>query len=549
MARFLLVVCLVATASAGLFLSSPRSATTVVATADPLPEVPPPREVKPIPPGFLARVGVRHVGEPPEVTPSLADYPTSAVRRIVFSPDGRLMLTCGSSPGSSRMWRNLTEAPFAGLDHEETHPSRAPHFSPDGRHLVGVSNNRLATWDADTGVLTHWAPDPADVASTDRAIGFDPDGGAWALDTASGTISRQRLPAGDVVRTVMGYPQTEYAVASPNGARLAIGGTVFAVRSTHPDAAWQIVSALPIRRKVANRGGRTVIAPLAFSPSGRLLVAGSARGSYLVGQFAIWDVTDRPIAVAEYGPADSEWLIDAAFSADGRWIAFQFERPGSVLEVRVWDAATLAEAWRFTPADATAFAFHPDARRLVGGHADSTLTLWDRATMEASAVSRPKREELPAALANAEPKVGLAAVHALTADPTAAVAFLREQFRATDPAKAAALVARLDDDDFETREEATKELSAQGERAEGALRKAATESPSPEVRTRADRLLGVFVPINGRLSAAHVRAGRAVEALERIGNSEARALLAKWVTENAGTHLGNEAKAAMGRLR
>ncbi|HUR53039.1 MAG TPA: WD40 repeat domain-containing protein, partial [Gemmataceae bacterium] len=329
MARFLLIVCLASAAVASLLPQSPPPAPSPcpVPADSPIPDAPPPRPVKPVPPGFLSRVGVARNTDPPEVAPSLAGYPPMAVRRIVFSHDGRLMLTCGSSPGSSRVWRNLTDPPFAGLDHEETHPARAPHFSPDGRHLVGVSNGRTAVWDAETGVLTQWAPDPAESPSTDRAIGFDPDGCAWAFDSASGTISRQRVADGTVTRTMMGQPMTDFAVLSPNGARLAVGGAAFAVRSTHPDAAWQIVSAQPIRRLRGGRGGRTVTAPIAFSPSGRLLVAGSARGSYLLGQFGIWDVTDRPVAVAEYGPTDSEWLIDAAFSPCGRWIAFQMERP------------------------------------------------------------------------------------------------------------------------------------------------------------------------------------------------------------------------------
>ncbi|HUR55901.1 MAG TPA: hypothetical protein VMZ71_17320, partial [Gemmataceae bacterium] len=98
-------------------------------------------------------------------------------------------------------------------------------------------------------------------------------------------------------------------------------------------------------------------------------------------------------------------------------------------------------------------------------------------------------------------------------------------------------------------ESATRELGSLGDRAEAVLRKAATESPSPEVRSRADKLLGAFVPINGRLCSAHTRAGRAVEVLERIGTTEAQALLTAWAAENPGTHLGTEAKAALGRLR
>ena len=552
MARFLLLACLASTAVATLLPSSPAPSRRLPDPPPPgTPVAPAPRLVVPPPPGFLFRVGVARNTDPPEVAASLAGFPTSAVRRIVFSPDGRLMLTSGSSPGSSRVWRNLTDAPFAGLDHEETHPSRAPHFSPDGRLLVGVSGGRLAAWDAETGVQVYWAPDPAEAASCDRAVGFDADGTAWGFHTASGTLTRQRLPDGANRQPMMGHAMTDFALLSPNGARLAVGGAVFAVRSTHPAAEWHIVSALPVRRRLANRGGRTVVAPLAFSPSGRLLVTGSARGSYLLGQFTIWDVTERPVSVAEYGPAESEWLLDATFSPCGRWLAFHVERPGGVFEVRVWEVATLTEAWRFTPAEATAFAFHPDARRLVVGHADSTVSVWDRPTIEGSTAGpRLPRDDLPAALADANPKTGLAAIHALLAEsPPAAVAFLRDQFRPLDRAKAADLIAALDDDDFGTREEATKELATLGPRAEPALRRAATTSLSPEVRSRADKLLGSFVPLNGRLCATHTRAGRAVEVLERLATPEAVALLEAWTAENPGTHLGTEAKAALGRLR
>ena len=108
------------------------------------------------------------------------------------------------------------------------------------------------------------------------------------------------------------------------------------------------------------------------------------------------------------------------------------------------------------------------------------------------------------------------------------------------------LIADLDDGRFQVREQATKELEALADRAAPALCKALAGDPSPEARRRLsslrDRLEG------GRLSAETVRQIRAVEALEFIGNAEARRLLDKLAAGPAETRLAQEAKAATVRL-
>jgi hypothetical protein len=59
---------------------------------------------------------------------------------------------------------------------------------------------------------------------------------------------------------------------------------------------------------------------------------------------------------------------------------------------------------------------------------------------------------------------------------------------AKDRERMAALLDQFDDDRYETREEATRELARFGLRAEAALSKAMKESKSAEVRIRARRL-------------------------------------------------------------
>jgi hypothetical protein len=59
----------------------------------------------------------------------------------------------------------------------------------------------------------------------------------------------------------------------------------------------------------------------------------------------------------------------------------------------------------------------------------------------------------------------------------------------TGPRQIARLIASLDNDQFAVREEATAELERLAEAALPAVRKAGAESPSAEVRRRAERLL------------------------------------------------------------
>jgi hypothetical protein len=85
-------------------------------------------------------------------------------------------------------------------------------------------------------------------------------------------------------------------------------------------------------------------------------------------------------------------------------------------------------------------------------------------------------------------------------------------------------IADLDDDDFDRREAATKELAALGAQAEPALRKALEETTSAEVRSRIKPLLKAldeWVVTDPDL----LRALRAIWVLERIGTPEARAVL------------------------
>jgi len=177
----------------------------------------------------------------------------------------------------------------------------------------------------------------------------------------------------------------------------------------------------------------------------------------------------------------------------------------------------------------------------VVAHPDTTFSVWDYRALESRAVRAAGDPWVR--LASREAKTGLGAVDALTTDP-GAVALLRERLRPADATRVAQLITELGDEDFATREAADRALAALGERAERGLSQAAAASPVPEVRTRANRLLGLF---SGAQGPARLRAVRAVEVAERVGTLAARELLAEWAREG-GPMLASEAQAALTRL-
>src|SRR5690606_27035949 len=104
----------------------------------------------------------------------------------------------------------------------------------------------------------------------------------------------------------------------------------------------------------------------------------------------------------------------------------------------------------------------------------------------------------------------------------------------------------LDHEDFQAREQAAKELRELGDLAAPALQKALAGNPSPEA---SQRLAALLERLESAIpSPETARRIRAVEALESIGNPEARRLLDKLAAGPAEMRLTQEAKASAKRL-
>jgi WD40 repeat protein/serine/threonine protein kinase len=84
----------------------------------------------------------------------------------------------------------------------------------------------------------------------------------------------------------------------------------------------------------------------------------------------------------------SSFVLSAAFSPDGRWIA----SGGQDGMITVWDAATGREAFKYRahPNHARSLAFSPDGRRLASASWDKTVKVWDLSPRPAGGIDHPR---------------------------------------------------------------------------------------------------------------------------------------------------------------
>jgi hypothetical protein len=220
-------------------------------------------------------------------------------------------------------------------------------------------------------------------------------------------------------------------------------------------------------------------------------------------------------------------------------------------EVRIWEVATggARRGYEGHAGPVLALAYLSDGR-LASGSADQTALVWE--SWPAPAAERLSVTALAGLwddLAGADATRAARAVRRLQGDPERAVAALGERLRpaGADARQLARLVADLGSEDFATREKAQAALEALGGAALRPLERTAADDKA-DVETRRRTAVVVSRLIRQQDTADGWRERRAVEALERIGSAEARALLKRLAGGADGALLTETARAALRRL-
>jgi WD40 repeat protein len=470
-----------------------------------------------------------------------------------FSSDGRTLVCWGDSGRTVRLLDPLTGRELWQFQAAGSRPTMAA-LSPDGRTVAVGHGMAGEVWlqRLDTGEVLHRFAG-AGIENFVGELSFSSDGktllatrfhtGLWLWDVATGREIAHR----DGIFVRLFRDPADHVRLAPDGKRLAL------LRLGEPSWRFDRVAVCAVTGKELRRWPWCEAemrvhtqGALAFSPDGKIVTGlGGDKGQ-----------TARLLFVASgrerrlEGHGDTVW--HATFADDSRTLV----TVGLDGTIRMWEVATGRERLRLEghKGRINAVAMAPDGRTLVSCGDDTTALLWDLTGLAVG--GRPARLSLTPAelgalwedLADTDARKAYRALWKLTAAEQG-VPLLRERLRPAVLAEAprlAQLLAELDDSDFAVRERATRQLEELGEQAEAALCKAQADPPSAEVRRRVEQLLE---RIEGRVPSGEALRGlRAVEALERNGTPEARAVLGDLAGGAPQAQLTQEAKASLERL-
>jgi WD40 repeat protein len=494
--------------------------------------------------------------------------------RFAYSPDGKTLAVDGVC--SLVLFDPVTGKEVTpGVGHRDE--IIGVHFLDRGRTILSAGrDDTVRFWDIDSAIemrrlsasISTWvsfctfacAPSKAVMA----AVGRDEAVRIW--DTGTG-------------KEIQCWPKasnrTDSVTYSPDGRLLALGGNDGVIRIREAANGRE-------RCRVNNRqGGR--IDWVGLSRDGKS-VAGRCFGDQ---SLHVWNIADgrevvnlRGIAFADYSPdgetmailtRDKIHICEVAsgkfmrqlevpktalsavtFSPDGRLlITGEWPARGFASYIRLWEVATGQEILKFSGhrGGVRTVSFSADGHLAASGGADTSIVVWNVLTPELKSrghLSDATLSQLWTELASADAARAYRAVGTLASAPSEAVNLFSRQLRPATPpdnTRINSLLHQLDDDRFEVRERATKELSGLRDIAESMLRKVLDEAhPSTEARSRLERLL------NAPLSPDALRGVRGIQALEMAGTAESKALLERLATGIPEARLTREAKVSAARL-
>ncbi len=492
----------------------------------------------------------------------------SGVSAVAYSPDGRILAS-----GESKLIRLWDVAKSRQLKRLEKLPYGVYSlaFSPDGRWLAsGGFDQTVRLWEASTGKELHQLK--AHLASVEW-VAFSPDG-TRLVSAGKDQIIRLWNPAtGQAIRGLSGHAGWVYcAVFTPDGKQLISGGRDMTIRIWDAATGDQIRQfARPASKEMAMTGrSPTDLLLVVLSPDGQHLVsAGSNQGLHL------WDMRSgqiiRPFGETGRGATPAEEAAQAAsdeivgrkstigqriycaaFSPDGRTVA-----TGQNETVNLWETASGKKRGQFNGhrGVVSSVAFAPDGKTLASGSRDGTVLIWDLLSPGKKATESPtsnsqELETLWNRLADSDASRAYQAVCTLIAHPKETVQFLDTRLKpvVVDFQQIDRFIRNLDDNSFDVRKTATEELGKMEEAPEPKLRQILAGKASLEIRRRVEDLLKEIDRNKREPSPQQLQALRAVEVLEHIGTSEAKAILERLAQGTPGLRLTHHAQASLERF-
>ncbi|HEY7326380.1 MAG TPA: WD40 repeat domain-containing protein [Gemmataceae bacterium] len=523
--------------------------------------------------GVLSGKEIRKLPKPGQVGPST---------KLVFSPDGR-MLAAFPSSHTIYIWDVVAQRRLHPLVGHEGQV-RALAFFPDGKRLVSADQ---------TGERRVW-----DIASGQSLAQRTYNYGAQSL-TVDGDGETVRFACNDIsvhqwdlrtgreeVRKIVGDGLYSNVLAlSPDGRSLAV--------LVPNRAAPQKARGAPELRLYDLKTNQSIVLPrpteqggfgyLAFTPDSHCLAASCG------GVLRLWDrdtgklvrevqrvtldgspvhlalaadgrsfiaLMDRMLRIREIASGEDRLqthplgnMFSLAYSPDARCFACGLG-DGQILVFSAVSGIQLAQ-WQGKQGYVFSLAFSRDGRFLASGGTNGTILIWKVPQEEEllAVLSAKETDSLWQALGDRDAAVANRALVGFAAAPAKTLPYFKDRLsslgKQLDSSQIADLIAKLDDDSFKVREQAMSELARAGANAADALGQALHKNPSAEAKRRIEDLLA---RLKKGGDSQRLRFVRAVEALERIGTTQAKEMLRNLAGQSLPPDLREEVQGSLSRL-
>jgi WD domain, G-beta repeat len=486
--------------------------------------------------------GAEEKGPPPAAWPQLALrlHHGSAVYSVAFSPDGKL-LAAGTADGSIHFWDTATGKERSAI-HAHEQVVKALAFTADGKRLVsGGLDRTVRLWDLAAStelrkfgpcsggiVRLALSPDCRRVAAAELLTAVH----LWDLDTGR-AIENFRVPGSLSLLTF-----------DPDGSILLAGGSDSDIHVLPGDRQPPRFAILE-PRNTEDRIGTFWSA--AFTPDGAQISGGRNDGRIFV-----WDARTGKERRRSQGPPFRPFSMSC--SPDGRMLALGCTDG----IVRLWEIASAQERGQLVEHARDEWiysvAFSPDGQLLASGSGDQQVLLWDLTGRRrpgrpyANEIEPSRLEAIWDDLGNTNAARSFQAMQLLLTAPQQSVPFLEHHLLGITrirPERVRQLIAELDNDRFQIRRQASRDLRSLGELVEPILRQAIRQKLSLEARHRIEELLAQLEePV---ASPDRLRVFRGVEVLEALRTPEAMSVLEKLAC-GAPAWPASEAQLALGRV-